>query len=86
MAEHIIRAAIRWKDRIHHLPIPARHHDVIRRMASFGHGPQAMTDQGFLTNEGRFVDRVEGLPIAKAAGQIKEKVGNPDELCSEDLW
>lgn len=44
--------------------------------------------QGFLTNRGKFVDRKEALKIARAAGQILKKSGNPDsdELFSEDLY
>jgi hypothetical protein len=44
--------------------------------------------QGFLTNKDRFVDRKEGLDIARAAGQINEnELGNPRiGLFSEDLY
>jgi len=42
--------------------------------------------QGFLTNTNRFVDRVEGLEIAKRENQLL----NPDTvgkiLFSEDVW
>ena len=54
--------------------------------------PLAMTtkiravEQGFLTSDGRFVDRVEGLAIALAAGQVITKHGNPNQLFSEDMW
>lgn len=43
------------------------------------------SEQGFVTNTGRFVDREEALLIAQAAGQIKHKHGGPDTLYSEDL-
>lgn len=53
--------------------------------------------QGFETNTGRFVDRLEGFKIAKAADQVvRPNLGNPDakpgtyydgpELFSEDLY
>ena len=42
--------------------------------------------QGFLTNEHRFVDRVEGRKIALAAGQITEDSYHETELFSEDLY
>jgi len=42
------------------------------------------TTQGFLTSLGRFVDREEGLAVARAAGQVGELLGG--ELTSEDLW
>lgn len=43
--------------------------------------------QGFLTNKGRFVDRVEAYTIALAAGQLEGRhVHRPGQLCSEDLY
>lgn len=85
MAERIIRAAIHLDGRTWHLPPPKRHHDVISKIWRTGADP-GRGAQGFLTSEKRFVDRVEGLQIATAAGQIIEKHGNPDELFSEDMW
>lgn len=45
-------------------------------------------DQGFLTNKGRFVGRIEAMDIAKDQGQILRLSGspNPDILFSEDLY
>lgn len=72
------------------LPQPHRHHDVFKQM-----GPTLLfrthinpDDQGFLTSEGRFVNRIEALEIAKRAGQFNRKPGGYDgpELFSEDLW
>lgn len=46
-----------------------------------------MSTQGFLTSKGRFVDRVEALEIAKAAGQLLRGTGGPGgQLYSEDLY
>ena len=42
--------------------------------------------QGFLTNEGRFVNRIEAFNIAKAAGQIIHKDDLTNELYTEDMW
>lgn len=42
--------------------------------------------QGFVTNTGRFVGRVEALAIAKQAGQAIKKNGSKRYLYSEDLW
>ena len=42
--------------------------------------------QGFLTSEGRFVDRKEAYRIALAAGQIDDSGGYDKELFSEDLY
>ena len=44
------------------------------------------TIQGFITNEGRFVNRKEAFRIALAAGQINESAGSNGELFSEDLY
>jgi len=41
--------------------------------------------QGFITNKWRFIDRIEGLEIAKVADQIITSY-NLHQLHSEDLW
>ena len=41
--------------------------------------------QGFLTSKNRFVDRIEGLEIARSAGQIIHN-NYLTQLHSEDLW
>lgn len=88
--EVIIGSAIRHPDgTVYAADCPARHHHVIRHMAELGQaGHQNLKDQGFLTNHGRYVDRVEGFVIASTQNQIIEKSGNPDtpELYSEDVW
>lgn len=42
--------------------------------------------QGFLTNNKRFVDRIEGKIIARNANQLLSNCSNSDELYSEDMW
>lgn len=67
---------------IHSLPAPARHHDILNT-----HKTLAMGQQGFLTNEGRFVTRMEARCIAEQAGQMMRRVGGDDSrLFSENLW
>ena len=44
------------------------------------------SEQGFLTSDCRFVDRVEGLAIAKKYNQIVKKHGLDTELYSEDIF
>lgn len=44
------------------------------------------SEQGFLTSDCRFVDRVEGLAIAKKYNQIVRKHGLDTELYSEDIF
>lgn len=43
--------------------------------------------QGFLLNDGRFVNRRQALLIAKRAGQLKngKSIGG-SQLLSEDVW
>ena len=65
------------------------HGAIGRWMVTFGICPRPYPHgeaQGFLTESGRFVGRVEALQIAIAAGQVeKGKTSNPNELFSEDL-
>lgn len=50
--------------------------------------PLLAFDQGFLTNKGRFVNRIEAMEIAKEQGQVIRLSGSPntDILFSEDLY
>lgn len=89
--ETIIAAALRGTSGVHALAPPNRHHDVIRWMLANGHGMSETCEasQGFLTNQGRYVEREEALAIALAAQQIHEEhrpVPGLPELFSEDLW
>ena len=45
-------------------------------------------EQGFLTNKGRFIGRIEAMEIAKEQGQVIRLSGSPnaDILFSEDLY
>jgi len=66
---------------------PGRHGDVKMAMDRVGMAGIANTmDQGFVTSKGRFVNREEGLTIAKDRRQIVRKHPTPDELYSEDMW
>ena len=44
------------------------------------------SEQGFITDDLRFVDRKEALKIAKKENSNLNKLVNNDELYSEDLW
>lgn len=85
----IVRAAIRdnlggvWS-----VPIPGRHHDVIREMREAGYkGPVSGRDQqGFLLNDGRFIRRKAAYRIAKRAGQLLQEEPIGADVTSEDLW
>ena len=84
-AERIISVACRMGDLILSAPAPARHGHVLRAARC------EPGDQGFLTSEGRFVDRKEAYRIARASGQPWVRMEGPeyyqgDELYSEDVW
>jgi hypothetical protein len=94
----IIAAAIKIADVICFIPRPARHHHVLHSLAkSF----KARTDrgyneeeQGFVTNDGEFLNRLDAMKHAFACGQtLVGRITNIDpnaymgpKLYSEDLW
>lgn len=87
--EEIACVALKYPDiGVLALPAPARHHHVMwaRRFIDGRPSHPIEATQGFLTTQGRFVDRKAGLKIATARGQIIHKHGNPTELYSEDMW
>jgi hypothetical protein len=81
----IKHAAIR-KDGI--IYIGHRHPHCIRVMVECRVSKPVTKDaeQGFVTDEGVFVDRQEALKIAIENNQIITKHGAKDELYSEDLY
>lgn len=86
----IIRAAIKAKDTDHifHLPRPKRHHHILHEF--FPNVSKNPYDQGFLTSEMKWVNRVDAFIIAKAANQIiarhDGRVYDGPDLYSEDVW
>lgn len=79
----ITHVAIKYDDHIFSLPKPNRHHHVIRMIGGIP-GPNI---QGFLDDEGRFLDRKEALQVALAAGQVLNPADiRANQLFSEDLW
>ena len=68
-------------DDIYNIEIGRRHNDILAR---FGKSHLDVHKQGFYTSYGRFVDREEGLLIAKKAGQVNEDLDK--KLFSEDLY
>lgn len=89
--ERIVAAAIQVEGVTISLPIPARHGQVIAA-ANAMHLPDHALDracQGFLTSEGRFVNRVQAMQIAHIAGQEQLRPyrdRHQRDLFSEDLW
>lgn len=92
----IVAAAIKVGDLICSLPIPARHHHIIRALASAGAENFDERKEGFLSDQGLFLNRREAWDHAHTCGQGTPRrdailKANPNtydgfELFSEDLW
>jgi hypothetical protein len=100
----IVAAAIKFAGREGHelicfVPRPGRHHDVLHSMwhqfadgkSDRTHESYAKEVQGFLTDDGRFLNRREAFIHVKECGQRMIRSTDPkhyqgDELYSEDLW
>jgi hypothetical protein len=87
--EHIVAAAVCKNGKVYSVPRPGRHCDVISLVGSY----VEQNEQGFVTNTGRYVGRVEAAQIAFKAGQlIEEKVKRRGQtipvpwLDSSDVW
>lgn len=76
----IVQAAIK-KDGI--IYVGRRHHNILGAAKPFGYLKDG--EQGFVTDAGEFVDRIEAAKIALECGQIA-KLGWPPYLYSEDLY
>lgn len=79
----ILQAAIFYQGTIYTLAKPARHHTILHR---FDEVELKYGVQGFLNDDGRFVNRIEAADIAIREGQIDKLKFQPDTLFSEDLW
>lgn len=68
------------------LSLGRRHAECMGAAIASGEVERVTQDmQGFLTSEGRFVNRIEAMELARDAGQL---IGNTTRnyLMSEDLW
>ena len=83
----IVAAAVRYRGLLtFSLPRPARHHNILHAMTAIGIAKGDM-EQGFLTSEGEFVNRLAALQIAITCGQNPKMENAPYlGLFSEDLW
>lgn len=85
--ERIVAAAIQHGATISSPP-PARHDTILKAMIlimNIDH-PISGEAQGFITSEGRFVNRAEAYAIAWRSKQITETTQGYPLLYSEDLW
>lgn len=66
------------------LPRPNRHNNILSTL--YDQGIESHPDgQGFVLDDGTWVDRTTAAQIALQNGQVKELIAPPD-LYSEDLW
>lgn len=88
--ETIEAAAIMAGNVVMMVPKPGRHHHIFYELDRLS-APRFAHVQGFITNTGRFVERVEARKIAEAANQLipDEEIGGirqHSDLFSEDVW
>lgn len=74
---------------IYSMPRPNRHHNVIRHMSQ-DKVDYKNNKEGFLDDQGNFLDRYEAYNLAVSTGQINRRKGEQfyqgPELYSEDIW
>lgn len=86
--EKIAAAALQLDDMTISAPPPARHHTLIHAIDKYLPEERLIlpTNQGFITNTGRFVNRREAAAIAFEAAQVTKLEWPHAGLHSEDLW
>lgn len=95
--ETIVGVALRLEDGTMLVGSPSMRHDgLIRSICALADKPLRMivpntlAAQGFVTSQGRWVDRFEAWQIAKGADQIERRCLGDDlrggQLFSENLW
>lgn len=86
----ITHVAIKYDGVIYSLPRPNRHHHVIHLIATLnGVGIKGPNVQGFLDENGEFLNRQDAFIRARRTGQIirpAEGGYQGGDLYSEDLW
>jgi hypothetical protein len=66
-------------------PAPKRHFDIIIAMTKKGY-PTTKVQRGFLTSEGKYVNRRQARVIAENANQLLPNNFGLKELYTEDVW
>ena len=80
-------AAIRTADaKVHTLPRPARHCDIIWHCLANGYAKPLRWEQGFVLSDGSFVNRHTAKLVAYNANQLKPTASKCEGLFSEDIW
>lgn len=88
MNERIVCAANKSPNN-HEVVLGVRHYDTLM-VSTITKYDTKFSIQGFITNRGRFVDRIEAWKIAERERQIIRRVGGDEEnggtLYSENLY
>lgn len=86
----LTHVAIRFRGKVWSLPAPNRHHDVIRmivRETGADTVDSRNEDQGFLDENGTYLNRKQALVSAQLFDQIKpDATIRLEMLFSEDVW
>lgn len=83
----ITHVAIRYNDRMYSLPKPARHFNVIHQIHIETGDMDIYGEQGFLDDQGNFLDRSQALVHATECKQLRSDVPLDNEwLYSENVW
>lgn len=82
----ITSVAMLYKGSIVVVPRPGRHHDIIEVLARGGEPTPVVGEQGFVNENGNFLNRKEALCEAIRCNQLIRKTNPKDRLFSEDLW
>ena len=89
----IVAAALKIGDVVFHIPAPARHHHILHWLTKLFKGRTdrgyELETQGFITDDGVFLDRPTAYRHAIDSGQVlNRRAGGYDgtDLFSEDLW
>lgn len=89
MVQIIVRAAVKVTllNGSEHIIPCHRHCDAFQILSDFRLQRDKGKDiQGFLNNNGDFLNRKDAMIEARKCGQIQEDTINSNDLFSEDLW
>lgn len=85
----IVGVAIKTDEgKVFHLNRPNRHRDLvdyIMCVLNYTGNLSGRERQGFILNDGSFVDRIDSISIARKSGQLNKPLMG-SVLTSEDLW
>lgn len=75
-----------YRGLIFSVPAPGRHGDVLIPLSQMHEDAALACEQGFLTDQGRFANRLAAKALVRRNGQPTIRDTHPTQLFSEDLW